>query len=406
MTDLSTYDILNDIRNGKTPVKRQNPQPGESPYYYIQSNGDKSYLPITEKNIIDVNSADEPNPLWCSAFQKTTNTGSNEATQTSVADLVLSGTFDTFQTDGLGTNSTQTDNLGFNSVSSTNNTTSLFDTPQTTPFSTSQTTSFGSASSETTPMTPFEATQTTPLGSSTLGTFSSDSSSYGINPTSSTVPFNTNNSSFSETLNQYFSSNMPTEQSYLSTAQIQNTMNVDLKTNTIEEENLLNSLDKSKVDYRYVDTFDEYLAQTPPELRPHLVNSYPSNRLNLKRFVTNNKPFVNDIIAINALLKNYLLMQDTKNRPGNDNYMHRRAQIEAAQWGKNASEKALFLGELKEDFDLYRKGNTEANRLDGIKDMKNNLDGAKAGWMYPDVPADEILKDFDDKKNQWRVPIR
>lgn len=74
--------------------------------------------------------------------------------------------------------------------------------------------------------------------------------------------------------------------------------------------------------------------------------------------------------------------------------------------GENASEKALFLGELKEDFDLYRKGNTEANRLDGIKDMKNNLDGAKAGWMYPDVPADEILKDFDDKKNQWRVPIR
>ncbi|MBQ6854289.1 MAG: hypothetical protein IJO11_02465 [Alphaproteobacteria bacterium] len=55
---------------------------------------------------------------------------------------------------------------------------------------------------------------------------------------------------------------------------------------------------------------------------------------------------------------------------------------------------------------MYRKGNTEANRLDGIKDMKNNLDGAKAGWMYPDVPADEILKDFDDKKNQWRVPIR
>ena len=131
MTDLSTYDILNDIRNGKTPVKRQNPQPGESPYYYIQSNGDKSYLPITEKNIIDVNSADEPNPLWCSAFQKTTNTGSNEATQTSVADSVLSGTFDTFQTDGLGTNSTQTDNWGFNSVSSTNNTMSLFDTPQT-----------------------------------------------------------------------------------------------------------------------------------------------------------------------------------------------------------------------------------------------------------------------------------
>ena len=298
----------------------------------------------------------------------------------------------------MGTNSTQTDNLGFNSVSSTNNTTSLFDTTQTTPFSTSQTTSFGSASSETTPMTPFEATQTTPLGSSTLGTFSSDSSSYGINPTSSTVPFNTNNSSFSETLNQYFSPNMPTEQSYLGTAQTQNTMNVVLKTNTIEEENLLNSLDKSKVDYRYVDTFDEYLAQTPPELRPHLVNSYPSNRLNLKRFVTNNKPFVNDIIAINALLKNYLLMQDTKNPPGNDNYMHRRAQIEAAQWGKNASEKALFLGELKEDFDLYRKGNTEANRLDGIKDIKNNLDGAKAGWMYPDVPADEILKDFDDKK--------
>jgi len=29
MTDLSTYDILNDIRNGKTPVKRQNPQPGK-----------------------------------------------------------------------------------------------------------------------------------------------------------------------------------------------------------------------------------------------------------------------------------------------------------------------------------------------------------------------------------------
>ncbi|MBQ6854853.1 MAG: hypothetical protein IJO11_05375 [Alphaproteobacteria bacterium] len=220
---ISTYDILNDIRNGKTPVKRQNPQPGESPYYYIQSNGDKSYLPITEKNIIDVNSADEPNPLWCSAFQKTTNTGSNEVTQTSVADSVLSGTFDTPQTNSLGINSTQTDNLGFNSVSSTNNTTSLFDTTQTTPFSTSQTTSFGSASSETTPMTPFEATQTTPLGSSTLGTFSSDSSSYGINPTSSTVPFNTNNSSFSETLNQYFSPNMPTEQSYLSTAQTQNT---------------------------------------------------------------------------------------------------------------------------------------------------------------------------------------
>ena len=167
MTDLSTYDILNDIRNGKTPVKRQNPQPGESPYYYIQSNGDKSYLPITEKNIIDVNSADEPNPLWCSAFQKTTKTGSNEAIQTSVADSVLSGTFDTPQTNSLGTNSTQTDNLDFNSASSTNNTMSLFDTPQTM--------------------------------SSILGTSSSGSA----NPFG-TSSFQPDNSSFSNTINNYF----------------------------------------------------------------------------------------------------------------------------------------------------------------------------------------------------------
>ncbi|MBQ3117552.1 MAG: hypothetical protein IJC11_04435 [Alphaproteobacteria bacterium] len=167
MTDLSTYDILNDIRNGKTPVKRQNPQAGESPYYYIQSNGDKSYLPITEKNIINVNSADEPNPLWSSAFQKTTNTGSNEATQTSVADSVLSGTFDTSQTNSLGTNSTQTDNLDFNSASSTNNTMSLFDTPQTM--------------------------------SSILGTSSSGS----VNPFG-TSSFQPDNSSFSNTINNYF----------------------------------------------------------------------------------------------------------------------------------------------------------------------------------------------------------
>ncbi|MBE6455439.1 MAG: hypothetical protein E7014_03210 [Alphaproteobacteria bacterium] len=351
MTDLSTYDILNDIRNGKTPVKRQNPQPGESPYYYIQSNGDKSYLPITEKNIINVNSAEEPNPLWSSAFQKTTNTGSNEATQTSVADSVLSGTFDTFQTDGLGTNSTQTDNWGFNSVSSTNNTMSLFDTPQTI--------------------------------SSILGTSSSGSA----NPFG-TSSFQPDNSSFSNTINNYFTPNMSTEQSYLdTTAQTQNT--IDINTNLKTKENYSNAYPIMRPDKRKLVHFPltEYVKYTTGKFdSPH-----PNNQIfgALRDF---GESYIN--------MQNANLRSNPETRESGktmDNYVHCIANYNAAKRGSLGGGTGLLLGVSREMMDLIKntkKGDIYSALKDAVNDLSVNSVGILKGMTNWHQSAEEACQDY------------
>ncbi len=50
-----------EILGGRQAIKRQNPKPGETPYYYLKPNTDP-FQSITEADVINVNSPDEPNP--------------------------------------------------------------------------------------------------------------------------------------------------------------------------------------------------------------------------------------------------------------------------------------------------------------------------------------------------------
>ncbi len=56
-----TYDILNNIFNGQTPLKRTNPKAGESEYYYFVP-GQDDWTSLSEVKTVDVPSADTANP--------------------------------------------------------------------------------------------------------------------------------------------------------------------------------------------------------------------------------------------------------------------------------------------------------------------------------------------------------
>ena len=56
-----TYDILNNIFNGQTPIRRTNPKAGESEYYYFVP-GQDNWTSLSEAKTVDVPSADTPNP--------------------------------------------------------------------------------------------------------------------------------------------------------------------------------------------------------------------------------------------------------------------------------------------------------------------------------------------------------
>lgn len=56
-----TYDILNNIFNGQTPLKRTNPKAGESEYYYFVP-GQEDWTSLSEVKTVDVPSADTANP--------------------------------------------------------------------------------------------------------------------------------------------------------------------------------------------------------------------------------------------------------------------------------------------------------------------------------------------------------
>ena len=161
--------------------------------------------------------------------------------------------------------------------------------------------------------------------------------------------------------------------------------------------------------YKEVDTFAEYLAQTPPELRSHL--TYPGlwDRMKQSTLVTNNS--ISSVgIAGKSLYDNWRLMHDIKNRPGNDNEMHRRAQTQIAQYGIMPAICGLTLGFGKEGYDLVDKLSQGKNTIevlkDNAKDIYNNFDGMGAGMLYPHLSGDVIYRDFDDKRNKWRVPLQ
>lgn len=56
-----TYNILQGIFNGQTPIQRSNPMSGESNYYYMKPN-QNSYTPLSQMQTVDVPSATTPNP--------------------------------------------------------------------------------------------------------------------------------------------------------------------------------------------------------------------------------------------------------------------------------------------------------------------------------------------------------
>lgn len=162
--------------------------------------------------------------------------------------------------------------------------------------------------------------------------------------------------------------------------------------------------------YKEVDTFDEYLAQTPPELRSHLTEPTFWDRMKQSTLLTNNS--ISSLgIAGKSLYDNWRLMHDIKNRPGNDNEMHRRAQTQIAQQGIMPAVMGQYLGKFKEYYDYakkihYNDMNPFIVEKDWQKDIHNNLDGMRAGLLYPHLSGDVIYRDFDDKRNKWRVPLQ
>ena len=67
-----TTDLLSRMLNGQTPVRRQNPQPGQSEWYYIDPRGRRNdFTLLTEMNTIDVDSPNAPNPVLGTAAPAT-----------------------------------------------------------------------------------------------------------------------------------------------------------------------------------------------------------------------------------------------------------------------------------------------------------------------------------------------
>ncbi len=56
-----TYNILQGIFNGQTPIQRSEPMSGQSEYYYMKPN-QNSYTPLSQMQKIDVPTKDTPNP--------------------------------------------------------------------------------------------------------------------------------------------------------------------------------------------------------------------------------------------------------------------------------------------------------------------------------------------------------
>ena len=56
-----TYNILQGIFNGQTPIQRSEPMSGQSKYYYMKPN-QNSYTPLSQMQTVDVPSATTPNP--------------------------------------------------------------------------------------------------------------------------------------------------------------------------------------------------------------------------------------------------------------------------------------------------------------------------------------------------------
>ena len=56
-----TYNILQGIFNGQTPIQRSEPMSGQSEYYYMKPN-QNSYTPLSQMQTVDVPSATTPNP--------------------------------------------------------------------------------------------------------------------------------------------------------------------------------------------------------------------------------------------------------------------------------------------------------------------------------------------------------
>ncbi len=109
MPNLNTREVLENMFNGTTAIKNQNPRFGQKEYYYINPYLDKQSSP-TEKDIAYVDSPDDPNP-----FLQQQNS--------------MSGTPDTIGTTGLtGNNSLNTtSSLTNDTASMDNNATSLSD---------------------------------------------------------------------------------------------------------------------------------------------------------------------------------------------------------------------------------------------------------------------------------------
>ena len=53
--------LSEEILAGRQAIKRQNPKPGETPYYYLKPNSDP-FQSISDDDVINVQSPDEPNP--------------------------------------------------------------------------------------------------------------------------------------------------------------------------------------------------------------------------------------------------------------------------------------------------------------------------------------------------------
>ena len=58
----TTYEYLQGVFNGEHPIQRQNPQPGESEYYYITPNQNPN-KPINELQTTDISSPQQNNRL-------------------------------------------------------------------------------------------------------------------------------------------------------------------------------------------------------------------------------------------------------------------------------------------------------------------------------------------------------
>ncbi len=56
-----TYNILQGIFNGQTPIQRSEPMSEQSEYYYMKPN-QNYYTPLSQMQTVDVPSATTPNP--------------------------------------------------------------------------------------------------------------------------------------------------------------------------------------------------------------------------------------------------------------------------------------------------------------------------------------------------------